>query len=158
MTRALRHTRAMSNTAVHESSFSAVQIVRDIYAAFGRGDIPFILERLSPDVDWDYGYPERGVPYLTPRKGRDGAATFFASLSGLEFRKFEVTHVMGDGPLVVALAQTHLIVKATGREIVEDCEVHLWHFDAAGRISRFRHVVDTLQHVEAHRATASSST
>ena len=33
-----------------------VQAVQDIYAAFGRGDIPGIVERLAPDVTWRCHY------------------------------------------------------------------------------------------------------
>jgi ketosteroid isomerase-like protein len=39
-----------------------------------------------------------------------------------------------------------LTVKATGRRIVEEDEVHIWRFDAQGRIRRFAHKVDTHQH------------
>lgn len=29
-----------------------IQLVRDLNAAFGRGDIPYILKRVAEDVDW----------------------------------------------------------------------------------------------------------
>jgi hypothetical protein len=29
--------------------------------------------------------------------------------------------------------------------------VHIWHFDAQGRVARFRHRLDTHQHWEARR-------
>lgn len=41
------------------------QIVQTIYAAFGRGDIPAILEQLDDNVDWEYGY--RNAPDPVPR-------------------------------------------------------------------------------------------
>jgi ketosteroid isomerase-like protein len=44
--------------------------VQNIYAAFGRGDIPAILERLAPDVEWEYGVESTNVPWLQPRCGR----------------------------------------------------------------------------------------
>jgi hypothetical protein len=53
--------------------------------------------------------------------------------------------------LVVALIEAEAVVKKTGRRIVESPEVHLWHFDAQGRVVRFRHAVDTHQHVTAWR-------
>jgi len=42
-------------------------------------------------------------------------------------------------------------VKATGKTL-RDLEVHLWTFDDAGRVVRFRHVVDTHAHHLAARA------
>lgn len=40
-------------------------------------------------------------------------------------------------------------VRKTGRRIVEREEPHVWHFDAGGKVARFRHAADTLQQ---HRA------
>lgn len=36
---------------------SPIETVRQIYAAFGRGDVPAILACLAEDVDWEYGQP-----------------------------------------------------------------------------------------------------
>ena len=36
-------------------------------------------------------------------------------------------------------------VYATGRRISEADQVHIWHFDDAGRVARFRHRADTYQ-------------
>ena len=63
------------------------QTVQDIYAAFGRGDIPAILERLADDVRWDHlpdggGAERHGVPWLVARTGRDDVAGFFEALGG----------------------------------------------------------------------------
>jgi hypothetical protein len=44
-------------------------------------------------------------------------------------------------------------VRATGRRIVEEDEVHLWHFNAEGHVQRFRHRADTHQHQTAYAGT-----
>ncbi|MDZ7267145.1 MAG: nuclear transport factor 2 family protein [candidate division KSB1 bacterium] len=62
--------------------------VRDIHAAFGRGDIPAILAKLDDDVEWEYGTTPHEVPWLAPRRGRNGAAEFFQSLGEIEFHHF----------------------------------------------------------------------
>ena len=36
-----------------EPSVSNLATVRGIYAAFGRGDIPAILDALAEDVEWE---------------------------------------------------------------------------------------------------------
>ena len=36
-----------------------VEVVKQIYEAFGRGDIPEVLSRVTPDVSWvDPGFPD----------------------------------------------------------------------------------------------------
>lgn len=121
--------------------------IRAIYAAFGRGDVPTILTHLDENVEWEYGAGETAVPWLQPRRGRAGAAQFFASLQGLSITRFTPKALLeGDG-VIVALIDLAGTVTTTGRPIVEEDEVHVWHFNAAGKVSRFRHRCDTHQHV-----------
>ena len=132
------------------------ETVQQIYAAFGRGDISAILERLAPDVRWEHwpdgsGAQRHGVPWLAQRTGPAEVAGFFESLGALEFHQFEPTGLVGDGDRVVALIDVDIEVRATG-ERFRDAELHLWTFDPQGRVSEFRHFVDTAKHVEAHAA------
>lgn len=119
------------------------QAVEQIYAAFSRGDIAAILERLSPDIAWDEPAQQTTVPWLQPRRGHAGAQAFFAALSGLEFHRFEVKAVMDSPGRAVAVLDVDVTVRSTGKRVVERDEVHLWEFDAAGKVSRFRHRIDT---------------
>lgn len=131
---------------------SNLTTVRAIYAAFARGDVPTILAHLDEHVDWEYGAGQTSVPWLQHRHGREGATEFFTSLQALAITKFAPKALLeGDG-LVVALVDLEATVTATGRPIVEEDEVHIWYFNAAGRVSRFRHRVDTHQHVVASTA------
>ena len=41
--------------------------------------------------------------------------------------------------------------QGTGRPMAEQDEVHLWHFDAQGRVARFAHRCDTWGHAAALR-------
>ena len=120
--------------------------VQRIYEAFGRGDVPAILACLAEDVEWEYGPVSTTVPWLQPRKGRDEVAGFFAALQALKFHKFAPTKIIGEGSLVVALADFDATVRSTGKRILEVDEVHLWHFNEAGLVQRFRHRADTHQH------------
>ncbi len=125
--------------------------VRDIYAAFGRGDVPAVLEHLADDVDWEYAYPtDHDIPWLNGARGRDGALAFFQSVAAnLEFTRFEVNHVVGDGLLVIALASWDAKLKTNLKVIREVEQPQIWHFDDRGRVIRFRHAADTLQHSRA---------
>lgn len=132
---------------------SHLATVHGIYAAFGRRDIPAILEALAEDVDWEYGQPSTDVPWLQPRRGRAAVVGFFESLGAIDFARLDATTFLESGSTVVVLLQLDATVRATGRRVVEEDEVHIWHFDAAGRVARFRHRVDThLQHLAWHGA------
>jgi ketosteroid isomerase-like protein len=130
---------------------SNLTTVQEIYAAFGKGDVPAILDRLADSVEWEYGAGTTEIPWLKERHGRAGAAEFFASLSALEIHKF-VPKMLLEGPgVVVGLLELEASVKATGKRIVEEDEVHIWYFDDKHRVTRFRHRVDTQQHLAAYR-------
>ena len=125
---------------------SHIETVQEIYGAFGRGDVPAILARLADDVEWEYGVNSTDVPWLQPRRGHAGAGGFFASLAGFDIRRFEPTGFFESGSIVVVLLQLEGVVTATDRTVVEDDEVHIWHFGAEGKVTRFRHRADTHQH------------
>jgi ketosteroid isomerase-like protein len=123
-----------------------------IYQAFGRGDIPGILSHVSDDVEWEYGVVSTDVPWLQPRRGKAGVPEFFQALSAVEIHRFEPTRFFEAGSIVLVLVDLEATVRATGRRIVEEDEAHIWHFDAAGKVVRFRHRVDTHQHWAAWKA------
>jgi len=128
------------------STQTNIQTVESIYAAFGRGDVPAILERLHPDVEWELDAPPSDVPWLRPGRGREAALAFFQALGALDFSDFRVHAVMGAGPWVVGLMRVEAVHKTTGRRLVEAYEVHIWRFDEEGRVTGMRHGSDTLQH------------
>lgn len=134
---------------------SNVQTVQEIYAAFGRGDVPAILAHLADDVDWEWGRADIGVPWLQPRRGREAVGGFFESLAALEITKFRPTHFMqsDDGSIVIALIDLDGKVKATGKPIADAEEVHVWHFGPDGKVTRFRHGVDTHAHYLAQKGS-----
>ena len=133
----------MSNTAT----------VQAIYEAFGRGDIPAILEKLDEDVRWDHwphgnGAQRAGVPWMAERRGRADVANFFETLGELDITGFEVGNLLEGGDQVAAVVELSGTVKATGGSITND-EMHLWTFGADGLVTEFRHYIDTAQHAQA---------
>ena len=127
--------------------------VAEIYAAFGRGDVGAILERLAENVDWEPwrdNFAQRaGVPWLTPRRGRQTAAGFFEIVGGWTVLEFSVLDIIGTGRQVVAELQVAFELPDGGR--FADEEVHLFTFDEDGRVARFRHYLDTAKHIAAAR-------
>lgn len=127
-----------------------VERVQQLYAAFGRGAIPAILDQLASDVEWEYGSNGAPVPWLQPRKGRDGAMGFFQVLAQqVEITQFEPKAILGQGNLVVGVIDVQARVKSTGKVVMEPDEVHLWHFNEQGQVQKFRHRADTWAHAEA---------
>jgi ketosteroid isomerase-like protein len=137
-----------SEDAGGESNAAAVT---EIYAAFERGDVPAILARLAPDVAWESwtdNFAQRGgVPYLVPRAGRDDVVGFFAELATMTVLRFAVLDVIGSGRQVAAEVAASFALPNGGR--FADEELHLWTFDEAGLVTRFRHYADTAKHLAA---------
>jgi ketosteroid isomerase-like protein len=130
-----------------------VTTVQGIYEAFGRGDIPAILDTLAPDIRWEYwpegnGAGRRGVTWLVQRHGPAEVGEFFASLAALDFHDFRPAGFLVGERRVAALIDVDVSVRATGARF-RDSEIHLWSFDDDGRVTEFRHYVDTAKHLEA---------
>jgi ketosteroid isomerase-like protein len=125
--------------------------VEEIYAAFGRGDVPAILGHLADDCAWEAwedGFAQRaGVPWLMPRTGPAGAGMFFAVVGGFEIHEFAVLDVVAGERQVAVEILIDATVPGGGR--LRDEELHLWTFDDEGRVRRFRHFSDTAKHIAA---------
>lgn len=122
-----------------------IETVQQIYAAFGRGDVGAILAQLADDVEWEYATAPNPIPWLQPLRGRGQVPKFFEALfAGIEITRFEVNKIFGDDATVVDLVTLDYTARATGHKVQEIDEVHIWHFDAAGKVRRFRHRADTL--------------
>ena len=122
-----------------------------MYEAFGRGDVPAILDNLADDVRWEQWenfFPHREeVAWLAPRQGRDGAAEFFGVVGSMEIAEFEVRDIMASDNQVAATILIDAKVPGGGR--LRDEELHLWTFDTDGKISAMRHYADTAKHIAA---------
>lgn len=128
--------------------------VAEMYSAFGRGDVPAILDQFADNVrfdQWTYGNDAQraGVEHLQARTGVQGVAEFFATIAGWIPREFTVLDVIGSGSQVVAEIRAGFDLPGGGR--FDDEELHLWTFDEAGKVTRFRHYVDTAKHIRAAR-------
>jgi ketosteroid isomerase-like protein len=124
-------------------TMSNSKAVQAIYAAFGAGDVPAILAHLADNIDWEYSGAVAEVPYLQKRDGRDEVAGFFESLGVLEFHAFTPKEILDGGDVVVALIDIDVTVKATGKRLTEEDEIHVFRFNADGKVARFRHGVNT---------------
>ncbi len=132
---------------------SILDTTQEIYHAFGRGDVTFMLSKFSEDVvlePWATTAVESGkVPYYKARRGKAGAKEFYASMSAVELKEFKVHSFMQGDNRVCVLVTNEFTVKATGKS-VRDEELHLWTFNDRGEVIALQHFGDTAKHVEAN--------
>ena len=74
--------------------------VQGIYEAFGKGDVPAILDQLTDDVDWAAEASSDAVPWYGMRKGKDEVVGFFY----WHFRDGKVDHYRGTEDTAATLA------------------------------------------------------
>ena len=91
-----------------------------------------------------------GVPWLAPKQGLAGAAEFFAYIGQWKIDGFRVLSLMAGGNQVSAEIEIDTHITQTGAHY-RDEDMHLWTFDDSGKVSRFRHYVDTAKHIAAAR-------
>ena len=124
-----------------------VDVVQQGYEAFGRGDIPGVLELLTDDVEWTEQGPSV-IPFAGTFRGREGIAEFFTLLDEtLEFEQFEPRKFVGQGDTVVVLGYERDVVKQTGRGFEEEW-AHVYTL-RDGKIATGLFVEDTAGLVEA---------
>jgi uncharacterized protein len=124
---------------------SSIQIVQDVYRAFGRGDIPAVLAAFDRDVEWrlaeGHPYAPEGRPWIGPEAIRQH---FFARAGG-EWDGFSISprefHAVGDA--VVLECRYAGVYKPTGQRLdAQAC--HVWKV-RNGKIASFQQYIDTAQ-------------
>jgi ketosteroid isomerase-like protein len=129
-----------------------LQTIRNIYEAFGKGDVPFIINCLADDVQWEQWAgntaQDAGVPWMKGGQGKEAVIGFFETLGQLVIKDFRVLSLMGNVNQVAAEFVIEAEIPATGGHY-RDEEIHLWTFDDAGKIIRLRHYLDTAKHIAA---------
>ena len=133
-----------------------VQTVKEVYAAFERGDIPSLLNLVSEDVEWSLPGPSDIIPFAGEFRGREGVGRFFAALGGAEdVEIFEPREFVAQGDKVVVMGRYRGRIKATGQ--VDDIEfVHVFNV-RDGRITNYRQYNDTAPTVAAYSASAAKA-
>src|SRR5215204_562752 len=95
-------------------------VVQQGYEAFGRGDIPALLEFLTDDVEWTQQGPSV-VPFSGTRHGHQGVAEYFSLLDeNLDFEQFEPREFVAQDDTVVVLGMERSVMKSTGRTIEQE--------------------------------------
>lgn len=118
-----------------------IDTVQQIYADFGQGRIPAILERVGPDVEWVNAGP-LAVPYARKRRGLDEVSEFFSTLAAtVDVQLFEPKEFFAAGDRVVVLGTWSGRAKATGKPFASDWAM-AWTVKG-GKVTSFRSYEDT---------------
>lgn len=125
-------------------------LVRDVYEAFGAGDIPTILATLDEDVDWRS--PEN-LPHGGSYRGRDGVGAFFQAIGeNWQELSLQLDGVSTSGDQVIAIARITGRLKGGAGETGYGA-VHVWTA-RNGALVRFAEYVDAPLTLVADRALA----
>ena len=126
--------------------------IEGMYEAFGRGDIPFVIGALDPDVEWweaeNFIYADRN-PYVGPQAVLEGV---FVRI-GNEWEWFTVTpiEVLDAGDSVVGRGHYAGKYRQTGREVKAQF-AHVFSF-RNGKVVKFQQYTDTAQFQKAVDST-----
>jgi ketosteroid isomerase-like protein len=132
---------------------SNLATVRSIYEAFGKGDVPAILEQLAEDIEWeswaDNFSVRAGVAWMTLRSGRQNVAQFFEVVGKFEIVDIQVLNFLEGGNQVAVEFVIEARLPGWGGRSFRDEEMHLWTFDDSGKVTRLRHYTDTAKQIAA---------
>lgn len=140
------HLRQVNDTQANGAEMSAdenVETIKEMYAAFGRGDIEAILGVVTEDVDWSTDAAIPSAPWYGARHGHDGVRSFFAGIMATgpvtEFTPLSIAS--NDDGDVLAFIRYAFTATATGRA----AEMHLHHYFRFrdGKVSYVRSSEDT---------------
>jgi ketosteroid isomerase-like protein len=120
------------------------EIVKNLYAAFARGDVPVVLVAFDPKIEWreaeGFLYAD-GNPYVGPQAVAEGV--FQRIATDLEGFKVIPGNIIDAGDTVVTEGRYQGKMRATGT-FVDSQFAHVWEF-RGGKVVRFRQYTDTRQ-------------
>jgi ketosteroid isomerase-like protein len=118
-----------------------VKLIKDCFDAFARGDVAYIVARVSNDVDWR-GDATAEIPYAGIYKGPQGVGQFFSRMAdAVDVKSWEPKRVVVAEDGVLATGAWSAAVKSTGRSFaIERAMVFGFRDD---KISSFRVYEDT---------------
>jgi uncharacterized protein len=126
-----------------------LEVIRNVYAAFGRGDLEGILARLDPQVSWRTPGPP-DLPTAGLRHGVAAVREFFGLLlNTLDIQDFRPADFLAQDDKVVVLGTSREGPKGTGR-LVDFRWVHVFRL-RNGQIVEFEEPADVSALVEAFR-------
>lgn len=92
-----------------------VQTLKDVYAAFGRGDVAFIVSKLTDEVKWNT-HLDAIVPWSGDYSRKERIPQFFDAIySTVDVTAFDPQEFVAEGDTVVSIGEFGCRVRATGK-------------------------------------------
>jgi len=118
-----------------------IQTVQSLYEAFGRGDVDFILDQLTEDVDWA-SCPDSSVAPWHGVRSKAEVPAFFKTLGEtLQITEFTPLSFASNDTDVMVVTRWVATAPATGKSAAMDIH-HWWRF-RDGKICYYRGTEDT---------------
>ncbi len=121
-----------------------IKTIMQVYEAFGRGDVGFILDAVTDDVDWASEASSAGAPWYGVRYGKDGVADFFTAFgSTMEVEEFTPVSLAANDTDVHTVVRFRARSRGTGKTAA--MELHHFFTFRDGKIAYYRGTEDTAQ-------------
>jgi ketosteroid isomerase-like protein len=120
-----------------------IQTVKEIYDAFGRGDVEAILERCTDDVDWSADSAIEVAPWHGVKHGKAEVPSFFTGIAETgPVNEFTPLSFAGndDGDVMVFLRYGFTVSK-TGKDVATN--LHHYFRLRDGKVAYYRGSEDT---------------
>jgi uncharacterized protein len=129
-----------------------VEVVKGVYGAFDRADVPAVLGAFADDIEW---FEAEGMPYGGAYRGPEAVAQnvfgpITEDVDGFALVREEFIASEGAVAAVVRYTGTG---KATGKAL-DVPAVHVWDI-RDGKLARFRQFIDTVRYAEVVPASLS---
>jgi uncharacterized protein len=106
-----------------------IETTRQLYGAFGRGDVQAILDRVTDDVDWSTDAAIPSAPWYGPRHGKSELAGFFEAIgkTGPVTEFTPLAYAGNDDGDVMVFIRYAFTVTATSKHVTMNMH-HYWRF------------------------------
>lgn len=119
-------------------------IVKEGYAAIGRGDIPSLLNMMAEDIEIRFPGPSE-IPFAGTFRGHPGVGEFFQAIgTNVDIHEFEPREFFADDDTVIALGHERLTARATGTTWETDWVMAWTVRDGKIRLLREYHQTDAI--------------
>ena len=118
-----------------------LELIKNVYAAFGTGDLATIINACSDDIEWSLHGPS-SIAWAGTFRGRKGVEQFFTKLmQSLDVQRFEPKHFVADEDAVAVFGFEAGSSRATSKPYGSEWAHHFVIRD--GKITSFREFIDT---------------
>ena len=119
-----------------------IDVVKGIYEAFGKGDVAWILDHVTDDVDWASEPDSKIAPWHGVHRGKDEVPHFFEEIAAnLEVTEFTPLAFTSNDTDVMTAVRFGIRIPKTGKSGV--MELRHWFQFRDGKVARYRGTEDT---------------